>query len=185
MNRKEHVMPLGIVKIRPGPSEQQKAQCADKIVEALVASLGTGEDSVSVAIEEVTSDAWMRSCTGPTSTRTWVRCTKNLTAAPSRHGKRLHCWRYRRHRFASGRPTRGARRPSRRPASPAGPSAHVGDVHGLGLAKTLATTRSTARLPHGPEVLALREPSGAQETVERARIGGIMLNIFNMKWWRR
>ena len=52
-------MPHVIVKIWPGPSEQQKAQCADKIVEALVASLGTGEDSVSVAIEEVTSDAWM------------------------------------------------------------------------------------------------------------------------------
>lgn len=52
-------MPHVIVKIWPGPSEKQKARCAAMIVEALAASLGTGEDSVSVAIEEVPADAWM------------------------------------------------------------------------------------------------------------------------------
>lgn len=52
-------MPHVIVKIWPGPSEQQKTLCADKIVEALAASLGTGEESVSVAIEEVSPNAWM------------------------------------------------------------------------------------------------------------------------------
>ena len=52
-------MPHVIVKIWPGPSEKQKARCAGKIVEVLVASLGTGEESISVAIEEVRPEAWM------------------------------------------------------------------------------------------------------------------------------
>ena len=52
-------MPHVIVKIWPDPSEKQKARCAEKIVEAIVASLGTGEESISVAIEEVRPDAWM------------------------------------------------------------------------------------------------------------------------------
>ena len=52
-------MPHVIVKIWPGPSEKQKARCADKIVEALVASIGTGEESISVAIEEISADKWM------------------------------------------------------------------------------------------------------------------------------
>jgi 4-oxalocrotonate tautomerase len=52
-------MPHVIVKIWPGPSEKQKSRCADKIVEAIVSSLVIGEESVSVAIEEVGPAAWM------------------------------------------------------------------------------------------------------------------------------
>jgi 4-oxalocrotonate tautomerase len=52
-------MPHVIVKLWPGPTEQQKTQLADKIVKSLVETIGTGEESVSVAIEEVKPKDWM------------------------------------------------------------------------------------------------------------------------------
>jgi 4-oxalocrotonate tautomerase len=52
-------MPHVIVKLWPGPTEQQKTQLADKIVKSLVKTIGTGEESVSVAIEEVQHKDWM------------------------------------------------------------------------------------------------------------------------------
>lgn len=51
--------PHVVVKLWPGPSEQQKQRLAVQIVRDLVSTLGTSEDSVSVAIEEVTSREWM------------------------------------------------------------------------------------------------------------------------------
>jgi 4-oxalocrotonate tautomerase len=51
-------MPHVIVKLWPGKSEQQKARLAEKIVEDVTTVLNYGEESVSVAFEEVDSQDW-------------------------------------------------------------------------------------------------------------------------------
>lgn len=55
---KEKEMPHVIVKLWPGKSGQQKAQLADAIVNDIVEILRYGEDSISVAIEEVKPEDW-------------------------------------------------------------------------------------------------------------------------------
>ena len=55
---KENNMPHVSVKLWPGRSEQTKQRLADAIVEDVVNIIGCGEDSVSVAIEEVSSSDW-------------------------------------------------------------------------------------------------------------------------------
>jgi 4-oxalocrotonate tautomerase len=55
---KEKRMPHVIVKLWPGKSEQQKARLADEIVKAVTDVLGYGEESVSVAMEEVEARDW-------------------------------------------------------------------------------------------------------------------------------
>jgi len=52
-------MPHVIVKLWPGPTERQKQDLAKAIVEDLVDTLQTSEDSVSVAIEEIKAQDWM------------------------------------------------------------------------------------------------------------------------------
>jgi 4-oxalocrotonate tautomerase len=52
-------MPHVIVKMWPGPSEQQKRRLAAQILEDVVATLESHEDSVSVAIEEVKPGDWL------------------------------------------------------------------------------------------------------------------------------
>jgi len=51
-------MPHVIVKLWPGKSEQQKAKLAEKIVEDVTKVLNYGEESVSVAFEEVEPQDW-------------------------------------------------------------------------------------------------------------------------------
>jgi 4-oxalocrotonate tautomerase len=51
-------MPHVIVKLWPGKSEQQKVRLAEKIVEDVTTVLNYGEESVSVAFEEVDSQGW-------------------------------------------------------------------------------------------------------------------------------
>ena len=51
-------MPHVIVKLWPGKSEQQKARLAEKIVEDVTTVLNYGEESVSVAFEEVEPQDW-------------------------------------------------------------------------------------------------------------------------------
>jgi 4-oxalocrotonate tautomerase len=51
-------MPHVIVKLWPGKSEQQKARLADEIVKDVMDVLNYGEESVSVAIEEVEPQDW-------------------------------------------------------------------------------------------------------------------------------
>lgn len=41
-----------------GRSEQQKKELADEIVKAVMSKLGSSEDSISVAIEDVNKDEW-------------------------------------------------------------------------------------------------------------------------------
>jgi 4-oxalocrotonate tautomerase len=52
-------MPHVIVKLWPGKSEKQKARLADEITKAVMSVLNYGEESVSVALEEVAPGAWI------------------------------------------------------------------------------------------------------------------------------
>jgi 4-oxalocrotonate tautomerase len=51
-------MPHVIVKLWPGKTEQQKTRLAEQITEAVTDTLGYGDESVSVAFEEVTAKDW-------------------------------------------------------------------------------------------------------------------------------
>lgn len=51
-------MPHVVVKLWPGKSEQKKIRIAEKIVKDVMTVLDYGEESVSVAIEEVKSEEW-------------------------------------------------------------------------------------------------------------------------------
>ena len=51
-------MPHVIVKLWPGPSEQQKPRLAEAMTKDVMAILDLGEESVSVAIEEVEPEDW-------------------------------------------------------------------------------------------------------------------------------
>ncbi len=51
-------MPHVIVKLWPGKSEQQKTRLAQKITEDVMSVLNYGEESVSVAFEEVPAADW-------------------------------------------------------------------------------------------------------------------------------
>ena len=51
-------MPHVIVKLWPGKSEQQKARLAEKIAQDVMEVLHYGEESVSVALEEVSAKDW-------------------------------------------------------------------------------------------------------------------------------
>ena len=51
-------MPHVIVKLWPGPSEQQKARLAEAITKDVMDILNLGEESVSVAMEEVEPCDW-------------------------------------------------------------------------------------------------------------------------------
>ena len=52
-------MPHVIVKLWPGKSEKQKARLSEEITRAVMTVLNYGEESVSVAMEEVEPNAWM------------------------------------------------------------------------------------------------------------------------------
>jgi 4-oxalocrotonate tautomerase len=54
----ERTMPHVIVKLYAGRSEQQKARLAEEVTKAVVATLGYGEESVSVGIEDVEPQDW-------------------------------------------------------------------------------------------------------------------------------
>lgn len=51
-------MPHVIVKLWPGKSQEQKQQLSDQIVTSVMRILGYGEESVSVAMEEIEPDDW-------------------------------------------------------------------------------------------------------------------------------
>ena len=52
-------MPHVIVKLWPGKSEKQKTRLAEEITKAVMTVLNYGEESISVAMEEVEPNAWM------------------------------------------------------------------------------------------------------------------------------
>ena len=51
-------MPHVIVKLWPGKSERQKRKLADEITKVVMSTLRYGEESVSVAMEEVEAADW-------------------------------------------------------------------------------------------------------------------------------
>jgi 4-oxalocrotonate tautomerase len=53
-------MPHVIVKLWPGKSEQQKTRLAEEIVKDMTKVLNYGEESISVAIEEVEPQDWAK-----------------------------------------------------------------------------------------------------------------------------
>jgi 4-oxalocrotonate tautomerase len=57
---KEIIDPHVIVKLYPGRSEQQKIRLAEAIVKDIVAIIKCGEESVSVAIEEIKPEDWAK-----------------------------------------------------------------------------------------------------------------------------
>ncbi len=69
-------MPHVIVKLWPGKSEQQKARLAEKIVEDVTTVLNYGEESVSVAFEEVDSQDWAEKVYQPDIVRNSERLYK-------------------------------------------------------------------------------------------------------------
>jgi len=71
-------MPHVIVKLWPGKSEQQKTQLAEAIVQDVMNALDYGEESVSVAIEEVKSRDWAEKVYKPDIVKNW----KNLYKSP-------------------------------------------------------------------------------------------------------
>ena len=64
-------MPHVIVKLWPGKSEAQKTRLAEKIAEAVMDVLNYGEESVSVAMEEVKSSDWAKQVFEPDIKRKW------------------------------------------------------------------------------------------------------------------
>ena len=58
-------MPHVIVKLWPGKSEKQKTKLAEEITRAVMSVLNYGEESVSVALEEVPADKWMAEIYNP------------------------------------------------------------------------------------------------------------------------
>jgi phenylpyruvate tautomerase PptA (4-oxalocrotonate tautomerase family) len=55
--------------MRPGPSEQQQRRLAEQIVENVVTTLKSADESVSVYIEEVKPNDWLGRLIGPRSSR--------------------------------------------------------------------------------------------------------------------
>ena len=69
-------MPHVIVKLWPGKSEQQKVRLAEKIVEDVTKVLNYGEESVSVAFEEVEPQDWAEKVYKPDIVRNSERLYK-------------------------------------------------------------------------------------------------------------
>ena len=64
-------MPHVIVKLWPGKPEAQKARLAEKIAQDVMEILGSGEESVSVAMEEVKSSDWAKQVYQPDIKGKW------------------------------------------------------------------------------------------------------------------
>ena len=69
-------MPHIIVKLWPGKSEQQKIRLAEKIAQDVMETLHYGEESVSVAIEEVEARDWREMVYKPNIQDRWEELYK-------------------------------------------------------------------------------------------------------------
>jgi 4-oxalocrotonate tautomerase len=74
--REEITMPHVVVKLWPGKSEHQKIQLAEEIVKAVMTVLQYGEESVSVAIEEVKPEDWAEKVYKPDIQNKWEKLYK-------------------------------------------------------------------------------------------------------------
>ncbi len=75
--KKERTMPHVIVKLYPGRSEQQKVRLAEQIVKDVVTIIKCGEESVSVAIEEIKPEDWAEKVYKPDILNTPGKLYKN------------------------------------------------------------------------------------------------------------
>jgi 4-oxalocrotonate tautomerase len=69
-------MPHVVVKLWPGKSEQQKIRLAEEIVKDVMAVLRYGEESVSLAIEEVKPEDWAEKVYKPDIQSKWGKLYK-------------------------------------------------------------------------------------------------------------
>jgi 4-oxalocrotonate tautomerase len=69
-------MPHVIVKLWPGKSEQQKARLAETITKSVMDILHYGDESVSVAMEEVRSKDWAEEVFKPDIQGKWNQLYK-------------------------------------------------------------------------------------------------------------
>jgi len=69
-------MPHVIVKLWPGKTEKQKQQLAERISQAVMDVLDYGEESVSVAMEEVKSADWAKQVYQPDIKAKWDKLYK-------------------------------------------------------------------------------------------------------------
>ncbi len=92
-------MPHVIVKLWPGKSEKQKIQLANEITQSVMKTLHYGEESVSVAFEEIGSADWASGFTGQTSSamrRTFTKsratpcelATRNINSPSTKGGSK-------------------------------------------------------------------------------------------------
>jgi 4-oxalocrotonate tautomerase len=76
MNIRRKTMPHVVVKLWPGKSEQQKKRLAEAITKDVVDILDYGEESVSVAMEEVKSQDWVEKVYRPDVKGKWDKLYK-------------------------------------------------------------------------------------------------------------
>jgi len=69
-------MPHIIVKLYPGKSEEAKVRLAAQIVSAVVTTLNCGEQSVSVAMQEVKPEDWGETVYKPDIADNWANLYK-------------------------------------------------------------------------------------------------------------
>ena len=69
-------MPHVIVKLWPGKSEQQKNRLAEAIIKNVMDILHYGEESMSVAMEEVKSQDWVEKVYKPDIRNQWDKLYK-------------------------------------------------------------------------------------------------------------
>jgi 4-oxalocrotonate tautomerase len=73
---KEKTIPHVIVKLWPGKTEQQKTRLAEAIAKDVIEVLNDGEESVSVAFEEVKSQDWAEKIDKPDIQDKWDKFYK-------------------------------------------------------------------------------------------------------------
>jgi 4-oxalocrotonate tautomerase len=75
-------MPHVIVKLWPGKSDAQKAQLTEAIVRDVTSILHYGDESVSVALEEVAPNDWTEQVYKPDILGKWDQLTKEPGYGP-------------------------------------------------------------------------------------------------------
>lgn len=76
-------MPHVIVKLWPGKSEEQKRELAERITKDVVDVLDYGEESVSVAMEEIKPRDWLEKVYKPDIQKKWDTLYKKPDYDPS------------------------------------------------------------------------------------------------------
>lgn len=76
-------MPHVIVKLWPGKSEQRKLRLAEAITKDVAEILNCGDESVSVALEEVESRDWVEKVYKPDVQNKWDTLYKKLGYDPN------------------------------------------------------------------------------------------------------